>query len=600
MAHRTTRGTERSLALVAFAAVTVSALHARADAPADASPKDTFDAAQRAFEAKSWGDAASGFRSVALSHPTEAFATKAATLYFDALNEVALGESDPQRRDAAYERMAADVPRVIGLHCQGANASTNANACATFGDLQAAIERLSAQRLVERGDKSVGPAARLLYQEGAERYLALFTSRCEAPVAARKAAKDHHCDELAYNAARAFVAAGLAPRAIDTYRSFLAFDDTTKASSPLAKKARLQLGGLCQALTMYDLAAEEYETYARRYPAEADATTTLADATILRIGLGDHARASADADLFVKLYAATKPARAAEVVLAVATSHAERDDLPRALAILKGKEPLFDRAALDVLLRARVIVARAHLSGPAQTRPSAATEYAAIASLWGSGEKAVASIEHSYRDDDEGTRMRHLGKALQAVGEALFQIAEAKRVAEVEPLRPPVYSGPLGEAEMQAHLDTSVREWAQKRRLAIEGAEAAYQRILLIAPVPPPRWVVDAAARVGSMWGDFALDYGRVLPAMSKLRDPERLTAAVRGEAARYREGRAKPAYRTCVTTAAKYQFSDALSKACDTWLVKYRYQSALDEVLPPLRVGAPIVYPTLMAPAPP
>gem|GEM_PF-4920007 len=409
------------------------------------------------------------------------------------------------------------------------------------------------------------------------------------------------CEELAYHGARAFVAAGHAPRAIHAYRALLAFD---AERSPVAKTARLELARLLQSLVELDAAADELETYARVYPREPEAPAALGDAVALRLGLADHARARRGAELFHTLYGESRAARAAELRVAVASASATREDWAGVVGTLGGQDALFAKGAVDLRVRARGLLAQAHAHGPARERAAASREYASILAEWGDGAAAAASLAHAYPEEDEGARLRRLARALVAVGEANYQAAEEARAADVDSLPPPVYSGPLLPAAMRAHLATRVSEWAAKKRLAIERTEALYQRVLLVRPAPPPRWVVDAAARVAGMWGGFALEFRRVLPQAAMHREAADRVEFVQllAEAAEpYRERRAKPAYRTCASLSTKYAFVDELSRGCDAWLVRAQVLPALDELLPAVRAEPaypPLAYPPLAYPS--
>lgn len=147
------------------------------------------------------------------------------------------------------------------LHCQGPTGSAHIVACDTFDKVGADVERLAAQRTVERADRGSGPAARALYEAAAKSYSDIFQSRCEVPIAGGKPVRIAHCDELGYEAARAFRAAGEAPLASSALRRLVSFDDRTRGRSTLAKKAAYELGATYQSLAMYALAADECESY---------------------------------------------------------------------------------------------------------------------------------------------------------------------------------------------------------------------------------------------------------------------------------------------------------------------------------------------------
>src|SRR5262249_42599122 len=60
-------------------------------------------------------------------------------------------------------------------------------------------------------------------------------------------------------------------------------------------------------------AAENYETFATKYPGEKEASDALSNATFFRRGLGDDDKAIKDSNDYIKFYGQRKPADAARV-----------------------------------------------------------------------------------------------------------------------------------------------------------------------------------------------------------------------------------------------------------------------------------------------
>lgn len=592
-----------SLAALLGASVAVFASTARAEtcvsAPGVASnepPRAIYEAAQRNLQAKRWEAAAQGFRGIALDHPTEGFAVASATGYLESLNGLARDE----KREDCYGTMARELPRLVELYCAGEKAKKEPEACARFDAIGADLERLSAQDSVRKADQTKGPRAQPLYETAARTYVEAFRRRCEASNG--KAPAGVHCDELAYNGAHAYRAAGLAPQAIDALRRLVSYDrlgttdGRTGGPSPLAQKAFRELGGIYQSLTQYELAAEQYEQYVRLYPSAAEAPDLLAEALLWRLGLGEAERASNDASLFLKDYGASKPARAVEMYLAVASYHERREDWARVAATLASVAPLVERAPLDLYVRAKVLVAHAHAEGSPANRRLASTENSAVIARWGKGDTATKSIEAAWPSEDEGMRMRRLGRALTAVGEAMFASAEARRLAEVETLKPPTYAGTANEAAIRTYVDTRVKEWTSKKIAAIESVSEAYAAVLGLAPVPPPKWTASSSAQVAAMWANLHAELGRIFPPAVDplLHKGKRLTPlGVAFEDARgsIQRSRANPANVRCVALASKYSYADDRTRACEAWLVKTGTLRAADEIVPRLRSASPVVY---------
>jgi tetratricopeptide (TPR) repeat protein len=552
-----------------------------------APPTEALAAAERAFAASRTEEAAVGFRALALLEPSTELTARAALRYVEATTRIAT--SSERRRDPCFDRLSSDLPRLIELHCRSANTTRDPSTCETLERVRVDLGRVGAEKKVSLADKSSGPEAKRLYREAAETYLLAFRDHCTT---ATKISPGVHCDELAYNAARAFYAAGLSARAIEAHKSLVVFDDVHGMHSPLARRSLHELGALHRDLTLYESAAQFFELYASRAPAEREAPTALSDAIVMRLALGDVEQGTKDLEAFLKLFAASQPVLTAEVVFVFAAHAQEHGDTVRALSILKGKEAIFERAPLDVRIREAALRARAHAETP-ETAVLAKTEYAQVVSMWGTGAEVLKSLQHEYPKADENERLRRLGKSLDAVGEALFRAAEDERVTYVETVKPLTYAGPNDGAAILRYVKRTVPAWAQKRRAAIERAEATYRRITELTPVPPPRWTVDATARVAGMWASFSSDYFLVVP---KTRDAPKgadvsstdLLELAGARAVRFEH--AKPAYQQCLRISVRYQYSDELTKGCERWLVGRKLLSPVDELVPRLRAGAPPV----------
>ena len=105
---------------------------------------------------------------------------------------------------------------------------------------------------------------------------------------------------------------------------------------------------------------------------------------------------------------------------------------------------------------------------------------------------------------DEAAGKQAIAGVLMAVSEAKFFFAEEKRAA-VDSIPPPA---PRGD-DLGAYALTLVTPWVLRKHAAIDEAEKAYVEILDLQPVPPPRWVVDAAARVARMRAKLAAEIRR-------------------------------------------------------------------------------------------
>jgi len=122
--------------------------------------------------------------------------------------------------------MARDVPRLRELYCQ-ARRSVNAEQCDTLDKVEADIGRLAAQKLVEHADAH--PEDPSAYRAGAEKYMSVLQTYCLTTKVIRA------CDEVAYNAASAFIAAHDVDAAIRV-RSLMVDPKNGMNKSPLTQR----------------------------------------------------------------------------------------------------------------------------------------------------------------------------------------------------------------------------------------------------------------------------------------------------------------------------------------------------------------------------
>lgn len=233
--------------------------------------------------------------------------------------------------------------------------------------------------------------------------------------------------------------------------------------------------------------------------------------------------------------------------------------------------------SLDAKMAAHALLGRACQSlGDAKC---AAAHYQTVRELWkdpAAGQKAIEAD-----GGDDGAKIKRLGRALNAAGEALYYAAEEKRLlAENEKM--PEYKGSGKREAVLKHVNTKVAAWVKARRKAVEEAEKAYSAIVALQPVPPPRWVLSASSRVGELWGSFARQFrstpvpgewkkNGAVPGTPGLTYEELRTAYYTAidEASEPMMARARAAYKTCQDLSAKYAYTDALTKRCDDWLSK-------------------------------
>jgi tetratricopeptide (TPR) repeat protein len=381
------------------------------------------------------------------------------------------------------------------------------------------------------------------------------------------------------------------------------------------------VGGNYQAIAVYADAAEWYERFAKESPDQPEASTALSDAVVLRLGLGQVDKAMADAKAFNDRYGARQPAEAAQIAFAIGAHDVERGDWRNAERRLSGAmRQIESRATLELQLQAEATLARAYVRLGQSAR--AAELYGKVRDAWKDPAASRARIVRLGGSEDE--QARRLGKALSAVGEALFFFAERRR-AQVETLEFPAYHGSGERRDVERHIATKVKQWKERKDVAIREAEREYLRILDLDP-PPPQWVIAAGAAVGKVWGRYVAEFRAApypkewdQPGASPYGDPNDpsapplLWSEIRAEYLRWldeasenEKRKAKAAYEKCLSYSVKYMYFDQDSRSCEKWLSgsypgQYhlidelrdqatRTGSGLDERAQPLdRQGAPL-----------
>jgi len=396
--------------------------------------------------------------------------------------------------------------------------------------------------------------------------------------------------------------------------------------SELAKDAMYKIGGNWQAIAVYDQAADWYERYGKENPHRKNAATALADAISLRLGLGQEDQAVADVKQYEKDYGNSNPTEAAVIAFAIGAHYADKEDWENTRKALAGAMHTLDKAPPDIQVQAHATYARAlmHLKS-AQAKP----EYARVRSIWGDGSGAQAKMADAYKADSPESRDHKLGKALDAVGEAMFFAAEERKKDKVDAIAFPVYKGPGTKDDIKRYMDKSLMPWVGKKREAIEDVDKDYQKITELQPVPPPRWVIASASRAGMMWGNFVDDFRKApypkewdkkgfVPGTGDTLSWNEVKATYLehlDEASEpIKKEKAKPALKRCLDDSVKYQYFDEYSRDCEKWLAKnYKTEyhvvdelrgaptlsnGGLDDKPPPLIMGGTLWHPVETGPA--
>jgi hypothetical protein len=570
------------------------------------------------FEAQHWEEAALGFRQVATECKDTDAAIYAAQLYLEAANVMG-SRLDPPKA-GCYEMIEKDVPTFIKNFCEGKKREENDEQCSILFRIQRDIERLKAENLVKVADGGA-PNKIKLYEQAGNLYLEMWKKYGKEACMEKKPGCERN-DEVLYNSAKAFQSARLIAKAI-AVRKILIDPQYNLTSSQWAQLAMYEIGGNYQAIAVYDLAATWYEKFAKDNPKHEKASQALSDAVVLRLGLGQSDKAIDDAKVFQRQYGARQAREAAQVGFAIAAHYAEREDWRNAERNLAGSvmRQIDQSAAAEVQLQAHALLGFVYMK--MDRGGQADTEYKKVVGSW-SPSKVSADINKG--EGTQAQKDRRMGKALEAVGEAMYHFAEKKRAA-AEAIDFPTYKGSGERKEVEKFVQTKVKEWMSKKAPAIGEAEKEYLKITELKPVPPPKWVIKAGAAVGNLWGGYVDEFRRApypkewdkagespYGDASDPSAPPLLWSEIRAQylasldqASEAQKKRAKGAYITCLDYSVKYQYFDEDSRSCEVWLSKNypadfhvidefrgapsRSNSGLDERPQPLNIdGSPYV----------
>ena len=352
----------------------------------------------------------------------------------------------------------------------------------------------------------------------------------------------------------------------------------------------------------FDRRAADLEEAARGRPRAASSAEALAEASLLRLGLGQREEAESAARSLEAVFRARRPDLVARVALAHARQHAGLLEWAEVRAILVRARPVLGPgAAIDDRLEGHALLGRA------------------LARL---GRRNEAELE--FRRAIALEKREGIGaRGRDALGEAWFFFADrADEMAKAIVLPP--YRGSGDRESVMAYLKGPAERWAIKKRHALEVAEVAHLRVLgivsrpplppagggdpdapitpwgvdgdaakLVAEPPSPRWAIAALTRLSLSWAEYvrAMRSLPVVPVQPLIIDGEDFRPAfisyVDPPSYRYEE-RAKVACARVLSLGLTHHISNDDTRACEAWLSK-SYSAeyhVLDELRP--RIGAP------------
>lgn len=148
--------------------------------------------------------AAPELRALALDPASGELGRSAATLALESLNMLATHAEPP--RPACIANIEEDTKRYLEVHC-ATTPEPDEELCLTLWRIERDIARLEIESLVKLADEGPPNDSRTLYMQAGNGYRRLFDEHCDLKLPRHRRA-DARCEELLYNAFRAFRAGG--------------------------------------------------------------------------------------------------------------------------------------------------------------------------------------------------------------------------------------------------------------------------------------------------------------------------------------------------------------------------------------------------------
>ena len=458
--------------------------------------------------------------------------------------------------------------------------------------LDCRLAYLEANRLFEVARQSNDVAA---FRAAGDAYAAL-ARRAQATSAA-PAGTCGPLDEILLSGAAAYGHAGQLPAGIALLKQAVGIRPPTR----LTGTAWTELAHAWLALAFFPEAAEAFERLAEIAPTDSAAPDGLENATLLRLALGDRARAMRNADRFEKNYGTLQLGESAKLALAVAEAASEAEQRGELELSATELTKLVDHA-VDLSQRARDVALQLRAHAVAARRlagkdDAAARRHAeAIVQFANSG--ALAALAGA---PPGGGGLPSLGRALTAVGEAYFLLA---RMADRARKLPPAPKLPRGasHAAIGAWLQNKVAPWVDQREAALNARDQHVRPIADIQPAPPPRWVVASVGEFVVGWIELHNEIDSLAAQVAAAGDREHAHAL--RTSARFVTERARFAALAYLELRAKLQTTSEHGSEIEAWLGRTfpREHPLLEELAPEAHWASRELPPTapLLPPTPP
>ncbi len=552
------------------------------------------------YEANQLEEAATLFRDIADNHSSNELAPYAANLYLDSLN--AIGLRNEERHSSCVRDMSDGVDRYLA---DGDLVREEEHRLA-FTRLRCGLRWQRAEEHSRAGE----------HRQCAQLYLSIYRDHSEDC----REIGEHGLDEVLYNSAICLEADYRIGQAIEVRRRLIQefgegsnWAEERGRPSPLAQRAIYQIGGNYHAIAYYTKAAEVYERFAERYPGEDEAPLALRNATVFRLGLGQHKLALKNSRLFERNYGRRQNEETATVLLSVGGIFLHQKQWSRAADHYRSFLSRYgNKARPDEAIRARVALGYSLWNLEGRTREGAQRELRKAIAIADRGRPTEETTRHRlarYRkliapgenpEERNGELTSRLIRMVDAVAKARFLVAEQAyedfEAIELSPFRPSskltrsaraFWTKHIGQEkargweqmlrflppdERRRHIanvhfeqwnETELGPWVERRDEARARAQNAYVTAM---EEDVPEWEIAAAARVGEMYRSMMQSfYDAPIPPI--IEEDEELRAIYEQRldelAAPYRQT-AIEAYGHCLSEATSNRWFNRWSVGCE------------------------------------
>jgi len=595
------------------------------------------------YEAKHWDEAAGAFREVATNHPDSTYGVTAATFYLDAVVRIRNYADPPRPR--CNDSLGDEVHKLVELYCDKEKVagrlgdkkrtdeflSTTSSACDRFRAVKGDLDALRFASLAKSGK----------LEEAAEGFAKLADRCIEEHAACEKRA-----DVYLYNAARAYQTASKVKKAMDLRQRIVA--TVAYRSRETYRLTMFDLAEDYRRIALYGRAADWYEKFAASEVAigellelaqskienervdhpekykgkkledvakeatEEQRASALANAVLLRLGLGQAEEAIKDSEIFAKKFGGKHATQTRQIFLAIGEHYVEQHEWKKGVDRLEKFIKGHPDARLDEKMHAHAMVGRAYRE---QKQLAMAEKYfGEIRADWAKNrDKLREEIEHLAKDNPSTSSIRT--NAYGAVAEAylFFADLEAEKARDVK-FEP--YKGNGDFDDTDKWFRTKFTSYLLVRLEKNKPAFVAYQRVLClgdevtetskdkgctrewksIGEQAAAKFVVEAASKAGDLYAD-TYDKARSAPLSNELvvqpgdsealrrrkLEIQQLYYSIFDRVAEPIKTPARSAFQECLLISTQARFFDAYSERCERWLAKV-YKSefrTLEELKP-------------------